>query len=449
MTENGLILPSDMQKVLDGMARTFATLYNQFGIGAPEETTTLSAYLYQMQKEIMGDGGAVAGIGNIDVQQQLSTLFGIARQQGRYDIMYGSIFRPFLDVLDNHIISRIPPGWAWGAGTAVRAIDAYLLRANAMHAGIPSKPNYTLTTTATTGGSIPSCGTSPTPPRITITFVGSYDYQESQPCTPVQAASLSGKNNAWSVGGLTGNVPAGVTKCRMYRQILNAGVNDPYFYDGEFSVKEGVAWTVYNTSLVFTKPDSELIFSIRPPVFKQLLIHPETAAIIAMTRLTSPFGNSILNPAISANSLLSSTNVALNPVNLFLGKNNPESSGLLGTRVLGSAYVQGEPRFTNDGPRGIQGFAGAAAVRVRVTTALSGGSAATVTALNYTYLDENNPSSPQTGSWTGSVALADAIGSIANIPLPTNRVIREVTSVTVSGRTSGAVLVEAQRVRSL
>src|SRR5207253_1842958 len=136
---------------------------------------------------------------------------------------------------------------------------------------------FTPTLTATTGGQIPAT-TAGHEPRVKCTYVGSADYVESQPTAASAQVTLGGKNSGWTLGGLPGSVPAGVTKLRVYRQLdNNAGSGDPYYWDQDVPVTAGAAFP----TVTLTNADQQLRQDWQPPSWLSLLMLPEEAALYA------------------------------------------------------------------------------------------------------------------------------------------------------------------------
>lgn len=444
----GLLSAADVLAIADGLGAWFKANYAGMGLGDPTETSTLAAKAVTGARYgILGNGTtAYPGISNADVKRGISNAIASLVAQSRYDVFFNIQAKQIWTVLDGLIRTALPSSWSF-ASQSNRALDLWATRYNANGSGVPATPGYTVTLTATTGGSIaPTTGSAE--PRVKITLVGAYDWLESQPTAASAQVALSGKYNAYTLGGLTGNVPTGVTKLRVYRQLdNNAGSSDPYYWDQDVAVTAGVAWSTYTVTL--TNPDHDLRQDITPPSWLSCLFLPEEAALYALSYASLPGTGYLAGPlSYPTMGFLSPGNVALNPINAFLVIGNVPSVGEL-ARWASTTTTLGNIRTTVDAAQGLQGFAGGVGIQARVTSILNGTSP-TVT-VGYNYLDAAHPSTPQSGS-TSAVAIANAAGSVADLSITAGRLVTAVTSITMGGSvapTTGTLVIEGKAIRSI
>jgi hypothetical protein len=437
-----------VQTTMDSEAAIFKRL-TALGLGLNAELTTAAWYAQQAVAQIMGDGTTTnPGIDNADLQAILKDkLLGIA-DAIRYD-RFSQIFRSVIASVEQTIIQSQPAGWNLTkapSGTTQHALDALLKRFNATDANTPAKPSGTPVLTATTGGSIAPC-TSGNAPYFGYSFVGLYDYWESPISALAAQVALSGKNNAYSVASVQSPIPSGVYKIRKYRS-LTAGPNTALFYISDQAVSPGDT----GVTLSLTESDIQLIQTITPAVFAQLLFGPEAAAIFALAFATPSQQPSLQNGLFSFQNggMLSPKNVALNPIYVlsatlsynFLGVNNPISTGEF-ARWTSTVFAQGTIPLTNNSANDIQGFIGASAgIQLRTIATLNAG--AVITNLNYKYLDATNPITEQSGTIAAPGTLSTAVDSTLDMAIPAGRIVTQITGVTVGTATTGTFIAEAK-----
>ncbi|MCX6359794.1 MAG: hypothetical protein NT029_08315 [Armatimonadetes bacterium] len=449
--QTGLPTAGAIVTVLDGLGAWFKRLPAAHGLGQASESGagTIGYYGMQALASILGDGSSgTPGIDSPDLQTHLQSGLNTLALNSRYDVIGATLCRQMLTGLDQFIVQRAPAGWSL-IGTSVGALDALLLRMNGVSASAPAPTADTPTLTPATGGAIPENSTGS---RVQVSLVGASDWLESLPSTASTQVAMAAPKSAYTLAGLSGNVPVGVTKLRVYRQLQGAGAGDPYYWYQDVAVTAGTAWSTYTMTL--RQPDMGLRLDIQPPSWLQAMALPEAAALMALAygSLTPGAG---AGAAMAYQAMMDPSNVALNPGTDFLGVGTPAAAALFGSKVLGGAWTNGTIQTANDltvAP-GIQGFAGSSGgLQARVTATLSGGSAAVITAITYTYYDATHPPSGtvQTATVTGlSVSLADAIGSTADLGIPAGRLVKTVTALTVTGRTTGTILIEAKAPRTI
>ena len=456
--QTGIPSGADILLILDRLGTWFQREYSAHGLGlASEASAETIAYDAQAALSgIMGDGTTSnPGIANSKLKAMLDAPLRSIVRGSRYDVQTQTFMSGFgtglIGAIEQLIANSLPAGMKFVvSGVNSHALDTWLIRLNANDPGVPATPSYTLSSTAATGGSAGPCGGSgdPTAPRVKITGVGTYDWQETQPTSGVSLATLTAPNCAWTLGGLTGNVPSGWKKINIYRQLLGASSGDAYYYDQSVSVNAGDPWSGYTITL--KNDDFALRQDYSPPSWLQAMLLPEESFLFAVAFAALSQGNLNQNSPLSFQAMISPSNVAINPANGFLGLKNPSTTGVFRSWVSGS-QVAGGITAANDTTQNIQGFGGAAGgLQARVTIALSGGSSCVLTGWTYTYLDASNPTTPQTATITGqSLALSDAVGQTADLSIPAGRLVLTVTSVTVTGRTTGTIIIEGKALRSI
>jgi len=430
------------------------------GLGDPlESSSTLARKTISARDKIAGDGTTSnPGLANSDLRgMSIATVTQLVGQY-RYDVLFGQNLRKEFTNWDNWVLNNLPSGWSFTSSSA-RPLSLWLLRGNACHANTPAAPTSTPSLTATTGGQLAAVSSS-NAPRVKVTYAstsGTTDWYESLPSSAASQVALSGVNNAYTFT-LSGNATA-TGYMRVYRQLYNnAGASDPYYYDGQVAITNGVAHPAYT----LTQADVQLRTDITPPVYMggtagQGLILPESAALYLLSYATAQQGAGAASGLLSFNAtaFMDPYNVALNPLytdssltNAYLGVNNPLSTALMGNWVS-TAFTSGSVSTANIAAQARQGYGGAAnGVQLRVTGVLN--NAATVTGWTYKYFDSTNPTSLQTATITGqSLALSAASGSTASLSITAGRLVQQFTSLTVTVATTGTIAIEAIVPRSI
>lgn len=452
--QSGMLTPLGTRAVMDGLGAWFKRAYSPLGLGLASEATSLSYYGGQAVNKVMGDGSTTYGIDNAYVQSILTSGLNSLVMNSRYDVFVSSLCRTLIGSLEQSILSALPTGWSFTAGSK-RPFDALLTRFNASSTSTPSAPAGTLAKVADTGGSL-DVGADP---GIKVAWVGAYDYLEGPPSNATASVALTGSYTGYALSGLTGNVPTGVTKMRVYRQV-SGGTGD-YYWEQDVAVVAGTAVSVYlnggASEVRVGLHDTTLRQDIQPASWCQCLASPEFAAVYALSSATMASSNDPLTPAaFQQYGQLSAYVVAANPANEFLGVGNPTNSAIFGTLVQsGPTFTAGALLTANSYTTRQQGFLGAFQesspdLQVRVTSALDTGG--TITAITYKYYDATTlkTGSIQTATDTGlSIAIAAPLGSVADVPVTAGRVVTEVTSLTVSTAASGTMIVEPKPVRSI
>lgn len=435
LTYSGVPSAADLQAKLDAYGAVLKAVYASMGVGAPSESGT----------------GVLKALAVRNVQVN-NTLMRARHQQFddaaaklfSYATITQMAFGGQIRDLNNIIGQNIPAEWNF-VQSGHTYLDTYLTRLNGNSSSVPATPSFTLTLTPTTGGGIPPTTTGQEP-RVKIALVStSGDWIESQPTAASGQSALTGKYNGWTLGGLTGTVPTGVAKLRIYRQFDgNAGVNDPYYYDRDVAVTAGAAWP----AITIGSPDIALHQAWSPVVWMGLPLLPEEAAIIALALSSQPTGAlTYALPVFPDSAMVSPGNVVLNATNGYLGVGNTPSHGEFARWTSGTTALGGILQ-TNSASANLQGFAGATRLQARVVSALNAG--ASLSAIGITYLDAGHPTSPQATSIAGPFALGSALGSTAEITgLPTGAVVQTVTGFTVGTSVSGTIVFEGLAPRSI
>lgn len=455
--QSGMLTPLAAQTVMDGLGAWFKRAYSPLGLGLTAEATSVAYYADQAISKIMGDGASNYGIDNAYVQSILSAGLNNLTTNSRYDVVVSSLCRGIIGNIEQSILSSLPSGWSFTSGYA-RAFDALLTRFNSTNSSVPavssgvSTPAGTLAKVADTGGAL-DVGADP---GIKVAWVGAYDYLEGLPSNAAASAALSGSNSGYALSGLTGNVPTGVTKMRIYRQV-SGGTGD-YFWEQDVAVTAGTAVSVYlnggASEIRVGLPDTALRQDIQPASWCQCLASPEFAAIYALSSATMSMSNDPLTPvAFQQYGQLSEHVVAANPSNEYLGVGNPSSGAVFGTLVQsGPTFTAGALLSANTYTLRQQGFCGSynANLQARVTSILNAGG--TITDLTYKYYDATHQKngSAQTEALSGlSVALSAAVGSLADVAVTAGRLVTEVTAMVLGTTATGTVIVEPKPVRSI
>jgi hypothetical protein len=438
---------AQMTTYFDALAGLFAGQVANIGIGAPGESGTLAALAVLARKQVMGDGSVTfPGLGNATWQAAVRPYFDALVNSLRYDALFAAKCRAMITTLDGLILSNLPVGWKFVTpGGPTHALDAHLTRING-GCNAPTTPSAagTLTATNSAAGALPTTS-SGNAPRVVHTLVGASDVNESLPSAEATQVAIAAPNNAYSYQ-ISGTVPSGVTKVRLYRSRFGDPSGGPYYWDQDVAVVAGASYP----AILIQQPDTQLRTDWNPPQWLSALITPEGAMLFALAYATAAQqpGSAPLPLQLNATGMLSPTNVALSPSNAFLGLGNPPQSAQFGARTLGSAYAAYGFQTSNNAAANVQGFAGGMGLQARVTTSLNGTLTLTPT---YTYYDAAHGwGNAQTDTATGVAFGSTAVGMLAVFSIPAGRIVRSVTGDSTSGTaTSGAYIYEAPSVRML
>lgn len=453
----GIVSAADLQTILDKGGSWFKSQYAALGLGAPSESTTLAAKAIALRNGIMGDGSSIYGIQN----SRFQTLVGQDLDQiclnSRWDAFFSTLagYRNILSKLNNFVTINLPyrntnasDQWKFTNTDGRLPLDMYLSYLNANDpSNTPATPSFTPSVTATTGGAIAPT-TSGAEPRIKVCAVGSQDYFTSQPSAASSQVALSGANNAYSIAAPAGNVPNGVTKYRFFRQLdNNAGASDPYYWDSDLTVVAGNAHSTYFPYKLIHS-DQELDQNWKPPVYSQLCLLPEEAALINLL-LAAPSPNPGKSGQLfifPSNAFLQVYNCTLNPANAFTGYNFPSSGAQFGQWVAGT-YTAGTIINSTTASLGQQGVGGSiGGIQARVTSALGSTYSTTIT---YNYYDASNPTTLQTGAVSGSKTFsATTVGTTLDFTITAGRYVTAITAISL-GAGSGTFVLEGIPARSI
>lgn len=439
----GLLSSTDLVILMDVCGSYLKYLKPAHGQGLPGEST-IPSLAYQAllgQTNILGDGGSIYGVGNATAQSNLKDKLTLLFTSSRYEVYASQQLRTIILEIQQEISTYLPKYLNASnvttqlvmSGGSLQVLDAYLTRLNANSALTPATPTGTPTLTTTTGGTLPN---STSGSCMCYTFVGASDWLESQPSASSTQVAISGANNAYTIGGLA-TIPAGVTKIRVYRSLQ--GTTTPFYYDRDIVVSVGSPPTTQK----FIAPDITLTQSWLPPVWCSTLILPETALAYAICNM-SPGNNPQDSYKVSATGLLQPSNVSLGQVNGILGYNNPLSSGRFANWSAGTS-TYGSIITSNDTTQGLQGFAGAFQLQARTYSVMDAN--ASISAIAYSYVTAASPNTPLTSTIAGPFTLNLADGSIIGITVPGGQLVKSVTSITVSGPTTGSFVIEASPLR--
>jgi hypothetical protein len=441
------------QTVMDAYAAWAKRLPSPLGLGLTTESNSLALLAGTGWAQIMGDGpgGAYTGIDNAALQTLLEAPLASWKAGSRYDIYGGQFFRALIAPFEQFILQSLPKYLdatgnlvAWNyAGGGLHALDAHLIRLNATHASCPATPTGTPTLTATTGGSL-ATATSGNSQRFAYSFVGSQDYFESQPSAEAAQVALSGANSAYTVGAIQNPIPAGVTKIRCWLG-LPGGAAGVYSYLKDVACVAGSA----PPAVTISEPVIQLRQDIKVPVFGQVLALPEFALafLLAFASLQQSGAAQNGQLTVPTSGMLSTANVALGLAAGILGLNNPPQSGVLG-QWISAAFTASSVQTANSAANGLQGFLGAAGgVQAHTTAVLDAN--ATLTNINYTFLDAAHPITPQTGTIAGPLTLNLAVDSTVDLAVPAGRIVKTVTGVTVAGAATGTFQFEGKALRAI
>ena len=448
-SSNGLISPADLLTTLDALAGwcKYVVLPHGQGLASEASAKTITYQAGLAQTKILGDGtGTNPGLANANLQSGLTQKLATLYTNSRYEVTVNMSMRALLaEVVQELSASTVLPKYLVGttysqwnmSSSSTQALDAHIQRLNATGASVPATPVGTPTLTATTGGSLPSTLAGSAPVMV-YTFVGASDWLESQP-SPVSAqVALSGANNAYTIGGMS-TVPAGVTKIRLYRSLF--GATSPLIWDRDVSVSAGAA----PTTLKFTQSDINLRQDVSPPLWAQCMMLPEAALLHAICNMSAG-ATSQSGFVLSASGLLSPTNVVLNPISGLLGYNNPGSSGQF-AQWASAASTFGTINTVNDTTQGLQGFAGAFGVQARTTATLDVN--ASISSIGYSYVTAASPLTPLTATIAGPLTLNLATGSTVSLAIPAGQMVKSITSMTVTGSSTGTFVLEAIPLRTI
>lgn len=464
----GALTAADITTALDPIASLLFNSWATLGIGAPAETATLAYFSRLARTKAEGDGTtANPGIANATYKQRILPHLNTIALQNRYDIHFQLQLRQFFNDTDAFILSNLPKrtntdAWKFSGANGERALDLHLLRMNGNpgSALAPAAPTWTPTLNATTGGQVAPT-TAGTEPRVKVGYVGAKDYYESLPSAASAQVALAGKNNAWYLTDPGGNVPTGVYKLRVYRQLdANAGAGDPFPWDQDLVVVAGQPWSNFLgvNGLKLKNSDQQLRRDWTPPSWLSAMMMPEHAALyaLAVASMSDKPSEQAGLMQYAAAAFMSPGNVAMNPVYkntdtvallAFQGANNPYGAAEF-ARWVATAFTEGAPRLTNDAAQALQGFAGAAnGIRARTIATLNG--AASFTNFKYWYYDSANPFTIQSQTVTPGGTLGTAVGSTLTMGVTAGRLVTRVESVTIGTATTGSLIFEAIPHRSL
>lgn len=438
--------------LLDTLAGVLKNDYASLGLNAPgESSTTFAAKANAAFNTIIGDGGALYGLGNPAWEQSISSTLKLLKARSRWDGFFADFARPIIADLNSRVLSNLPSGWTFTNATYPYAFDNWLTYINAAYGAsaalngsaiaTPSAP----TLAATTGGSVPTGSVI----GVKVVYVGAYDWACSQ-ASSAATNTPAAPNNAIALT-LSGNVPTGVKKCRIFRTIAGGST---YYWEKDVSVTAGVAWSTYASDLKCTKPDQNLRQDWQPPSWMQLAQTPEAGALFALAFATAPRGGLDSDlMAYTQYAQLSPWNVMLNAANAFLGLGNAAESGMFGVSAITGAatqtYSTGAYATANDYSNRIQGFGGSTGIRARVTSTVN--AAGTLT-ISYTYYDATNLwGNAQTQTGISATLSGTAVGSTASFTVTAGRIVTAVSVTSVSGFSSsgGTVVIEGSPVRSI
>lgn len=427
-TTNGILSCSDIVKVTDSLVPWFNLVRPTLGLSAYTETGTLSALSQTAKDAILGNGSSVYGIGSAEVQSNLKSGLNFMITSSRWDSFVAPVCQQVYSVIDAHISQNLPTGWSFSSSTG-RALDQWLMRCNATATGTPAAPTGSVTVTAITGGSIPACASGDV--LVVLTYVGASDWLESLPSSVIACPALAGPKSAYTLA-VSGNVPAGVTKIRVYRcEVGDTGGSK--LYASTVSATAGAA----HPTITLSESDNQLRQDVTPPSWAQALLLPEAAAMYAMT--WSPATSAV--GTLVSQSMATPSNVYATPVSGFLGVGNTAATATLGYRAIGSTFVSGNVQSTNSANVGIQGMLGGLGVRARVTATLNAG--ASLSSITYWYISSSNPTTPTSGTISGPLSLAAPIDSVVDLSIPAGRIVTSITTDTCGTAASGTYIYEA------
>lgn len=439
---NGLLNATQIQLITDQLSASLDLNYANLGLGLPGETGTSAAQAATLSAAILGDGTTSnPGLGN-SLTSTLALYAGSLLQRERWDTVWSQLGQQWVGALDSNIIAYLPSGWTMTSATSPHPTNNWISRLNGAHTGVPTTPASAGVLTAAAGGGIATCSAG-NGPRVVHTLVGANMWDESLPSAEATQAALAGANNSYTYQ-IASTVPVGTTYVRIYRGYV-AGLTSIYYLDSQTAVTAGAAYP----AIVVTQPDSALRQDIVPPSWLSCLLKPQAASIIALAYAVSGPGG--VQPGVplslQAANMVSESNVALGPSNGFLGlaNNAIPSTGVFGTRIVGTSYTQGAIKTANDATSGIQGFAGSTKLQARVTSALN---AAGTSAPTYSYYDAAHGwGSAQSATASAATFTGTAVGSTATYTITAGRLVTAVTAETPAGIASGTYLIESPALR--
>ena len=447
---DGGLLPADLILLMDGpITRQLKQIYSAMGLDAPGEATSGATKYTTGRASILGDGSTTYGISNAQFKNLVATRTERGANFSHYDYYFSFQGSDYWNDIDNWIRNTLPPTWSF-SGDGYRPLDAALLRINANHAFAPATPATAATLIATTGGSRPAVA-SGSAMRIVWTLVGDRSWKESLPSPASTQVAIVSPNSAYKIdlSAVSGNIPSGVQKIRIYCQVDGSSGGDPYFYNKEVSVTAGTAYSTFTSGsplATITEADSTFNKFHRPPVYCGAQALPEAAFAYAIINASA--GSVPGSPMkYGVSSQFQPSNVALNPINGFLGIANSAAHGTLATWVA-TALTVGSIQKVNSYADRVQGFYGAVGgVQARTTATLNG--TASITSIGYSYYDLTSPQVELTGTIAGPLSLTAAIDSTVDLAIPAGRVVTKINSNTVGTATTGTFVYEAKPLRAI
>jgi hypothetical protein len=433
---NGIPTAAQIISVTDALTAIFQINQPSMGLGLPGETGTSAAAAALLKVAVVGDGTTSnPGLGSI-LGSTLAGSCDSLLQRERWDAIWSNVGRNFITALDSQIQSNMPAGWVFTNTTSAHYLNSWLLRINANAAATPVTPASAgvLTAVNNVAGALPSTVIGNCP-RVVHTLVGAFGFNESQPSPEATQIAIAGTANALSYQ-IAGTVPAGVSFVRTFRSYI-AGATSVYFYVGQTAVVAGSTFP----AIIIATPDSALRQDVNPPAFLSCQLKAESAVIAALAYAVSLSG---IQPGIpmslTASNMIAPTNVSLNATSAFLGLGNPVSSGIFGTRLIGTGYTQGTIQTTNSDASALQGFSGSLAkLQARVTSVMNAAGSLTAT---YSYLAAGTGLTPQSATTASASFSGATVGSIAPLVIPAGRLVTAVTTDTPTGQTSGTYIIE-------
>jgi hypothetical protein len=447
-----MLLPAQVIAYCDPLATCLKNSYGWFGLDAPGESGTLASYFDAFRVATLGDGISEYGLGSPAFQNLVLSAINSAVRQAGYDVFFQGL-KSLITALNTNVQNNLPAGWVFGGnGNSGQAFDFALQRMNGISANAPATPTAgTLAAVNQPGGAMPSF-TSGNAPYLCHSLVRQYDYMESLPSADATRVAISAAYNGYSYT-ISGTVPAGVYKVRIYRSFVS-GADHIYYWAMDVAVTPGGAYPV----IYVLAPDRLLRTDVRPPSWMSCLMASEFAAIFALAFATAQKSTSqagvVSAPIFSSVGMLSPINVALPSANLgtgiaangFMGIGNSLASVVLDTATITAAntatHVQGSIQTANAPGSNIQGYAGAAGLQVRVVNALTGGTLTSVT-ISYSYLAAATGQTVESGTLTSGACTGTAEGSTCAFTLPAGELVlaAHVTGVACSA-TGGEVIIE-------
>ncbi len=357
----------------------------------------------------------------------------------RFDIRFRQDMRGIVTTLEQQLSQskQLPSTWQLTPPGSPHILDAWLSRCNG-NSLLPT-PTTALTLTPNTLGTIPNC-TMSNAPRVVFTYVGAYDSVESLPSPESTQFALTGSNNGYTAT-VTGTIPTGVTKVRVYRGLVG-GVTGTYYFERDVPVNAGQAFPSIN----ILYPDSLLRNGIVPPSWMSVAQSPESAALYALAWAGSTVPGVVDSPLkFQANAILSPTNVLLNRSDGFVGVGNSAMGSVFSTGVITAANTitntTGTIQNTNVLNLNVQGYSGAMGLQARVTSAMSAGGTVSI---SYFYYDAAHGWGVNQSDTATATLSSGAVGTVAVFPITSGRVVTMATFTATSGSsTSGSVLIES------